>query len=100
MLYTVSLSKRAAKFLEGLRDRTLYERLRAAMDSLATNPVPPGSKSLSGRRDSGCAWGTIASSTPWTAASCSFASWRSVTGAIFIGDNVKKPCNLRNHSSP
>ncbi len=49
MRYTVSLSKRAAKFLEGLRDRSLYERLRAAIDGLAANPVPPGSKSLTGR---------------------------------------------------
>ncbi len=49
MRYTVSLSKRAAKFLEGLRDRSLYERLRATIDGLAANPVPPGSKSLTGR---------------------------------------------------
>ena len=46
---TVLLSKRAAKFLEGLRDRALYMRLRAAIDALAHEPVPPGSKSLTGR---------------------------------------------------
>ena len=46
---TVLLSKRAAKFLEGLRDRALYVRLRTAIDALADDPVPPGSKSLIGR---------------------------------------------------
>lgn len=49
MPYTVSLSKRAAKFLEALRDRSLYGRLRAAIDALASDPVPPGSKALTDR---------------------------------------------------
>lgn len=46
---TVLLSKRATKFLDGLRDRALYERLRAAIDALADDPVPPASKSLTDR---------------------------------------------------
>ena len=49
MPYTITLSKRAAKFLESLRDRALYGKLRAAIDALADNPVPSGSKSLTGR---------------------------------------------------
>jgi mRNA interferase RelE/StbE len=48
MSYTITLSKRAAKFLESLRDRALYARLRAAIDDLAHDPVPPGSKALKG----------------------------------------------------
>ena len=49
MRYTVSLSKRAAKFLEGLRDRVLYGHLRTAIDALADDPVPPGGKALTAR---------------------------------------------------
>jgi mRNA interferase RelE/StbE len=48
MPYTITLSKRAAKFLESLRDRDLYSRLRIAIDALAQDPAPPGCKSLKG----------------------------------------------------
>lgn len=46
---TVLLSKRAAKFMAGLRDRALYGKLRAALDALALDPIPPGCKSLTDR---------------------------------------------------
>ena len=48
-LYTVCLDPDAEHFLDKLRDRNLYRRLRAAVDSLALNPRPPGCKKLRGR---------------------------------------------------
>jgi mRNA-degrading endonuclease RelE of RelBE toxin-antitoxin system len=43
MPYTVEVQKRAEKFLRSLKDAALYRRLRAAINSLASDPRAPGS---------------------------------------------------------
>ena len=48
MSYTVTVERRAAKFLRALSDRRLALRLREAIDGLAENPRPPGSVKLQG----------------------------------------------------
>ena len=48
MPYTVKVERPAAKFLRGLRDRRLNERLRAAIDGLVSDPHPSGSLKMQG----------------------------------------------------
>jgi mRNA interferase RelE/StbE len=48
---SVSLSRRAEKFLSGLRDAALYGRLRAAIDLLTQNARPSGCVKLAGGPD-------------------------------------------------
>lgn len=48
MPYTVSVKPKAEKYLAALSDARLFERLRASIRSLATNPRPPGSVKLQG----------------------------------------------------
>ena len=51
MRYTVVLHKRAVKFLAGLTDRALYQKLRTAIDGPADDPHPAQSKRVTGRAD-------------------------------------------------
>lgn len=51
MRYTVSVLKRAEKFLRGINDARLYRRIRDAIDLLETDQRPPGSKKLVGSAD-------------------------------------------------
>ena len=48
MPYTVSVERRAAKFLRALTDKRLYHRLREAIEGLVENQHPPGSVKLQG----------------------------------------------------
>jgi mRNA interferase RelE/StbE len=48
MAYTVSIKPKAEKYLAGIRDRRLYQRLREAIGELASNPRPPGCVKLQG----------------------------------------------------
>jgi mRNA interferase RelE/StbE len=48
MPYTVSIKPKAEKYLDGVRDRRLYRRLRDAIGELAINPRSPGSIKLQG----------------------------------------------------
>jgi mRNA interferase RelE/StbE len=48
---SVFLSRRAEKFLAGLRDAKLYSRLRAAINELAQNARPSGCVKLAGEPD-------------------------------------------------
>jgi mRNA interferase RelE/StbE len=48
---SVSLSRRAEKFLSGLPDAALYGRLRTAIDGLAPNARPSGCVKLAGAPD-------------------------------------------------
>jgi mRNA interferase RelE/StbE len=51
MRNSVSLSRRAEKFLAGLTDTALYSRLRTAIDGLQENPRPFGCLKLAGEPD-------------------------------------------------
>jgi len=51
MPYTVEILRRAEKTLRGLTDRKLYQRLRDAIDALATEPRPHSCTKLSGAKD-------------------------------------------------
>jgi mRNA interferase RelE/StbE len=51
MRNSVFLSRRAEKFLAGLRDAKLYSRLRVAIDYLEQNPRPSGCVKLAGEPD-------------------------------------------------
>jgi mRNA interferase RelE/StbE len=44
--YTVQLKKKASKQLESLSKRSIYLRLRKAIDALAENPRPSGCKKM------------------------------------------------------
>ena len=46
--HAVSLSAKAAEWLEGCRDAKLKRRIAAAIDGLAANPRPPGCTKLAG----------------------------------------------------
>ena len=48
MPYTVSVKPRAEKYLDGIRDARLYQRLRDAIGGLASNPRPPGCLKMHG----------------------------------------------------
>lgn len=48
MPYTVSIKPKALKYLAGILDAGLYQRLREAIDSLAGNPRPPGCLKMQG----------------------------------------------------
>jgi mRNA interferase RelE/StbE len=51
MRNSVFLSRRAEKFLAGLRDAKLYSRLRTAIDDLGPNARPSGCVKLAGEPD-------------------------------------------------
>ena len=51
MRNSVFLSRRAERFLSGLRDASLYSRLRTAIDGLAENARPSGCVKLAGEPD-------------------------------------------------
>lgn len=51
MPHTVSINKKSLKFLNGLTSRNLAERLRNAIDALATNPRPSGCKKIHGEEN-------------------------------------------------
>jgi mRNA interferase RelE/StbE len=51
MRNSVSLSRRAEKFLGELRDATLYNRLRTAINALEANARPAGCVKLAGEPD-------------------------------------------------
>ena len=51
MRNSVLLSRRAEKFLAGLREAALYSRLRAAIDDLQENARPSGCVKLAGQPD-------------------------------------------------
>jgi mRNA interferase RelE/StbE len=51
MRNSVSLSRRAEKFLAELTDAALYRRLRAAIDGLEENARPAGCVKLAGEPD-------------------------------------------------
>jgi mRNA interferase RelE/StbE len=51
MRNSVFLSRRAERFLAGLRDANLYSRLRAAIDDLGNNARPAGCVKLAGEPD-------------------------------------------------
>jgi mRNA interferase RelE/StbE len=51
MPYTVSIKPKAEKYLAGLRDVRLFERLRKAIRALGSDPRPPGSLKLQGESD-------------------------------------------------
>lgn len=51
MSYTVEVHRRAEKFLRAVGERKLYQRLRAAIDSLTANPCPAGCVKLAGSSD-------------------------------------------------
>jgi mRNA interferase RelE/StbE len=48
---SVFLSRRAEKFLAGLRDAKLYSRMRTAIDDLGQNARPSGCVKLAGEPD-------------------------------------------------
>ena len=48
MPYTVTVERKAAKFLRDLTDKRLSLRLREAIDALAENPRVPGNVKLQG----------------------------------------------------
>ena len=48
MPYTVSIKPKAEKYLDGIRDARLYERLRDAIGGLASNPRPLGCLKMQG----------------------------------------------------
>jgi mRNA interferase RelE/StbE len=48
MPYTASIKPKAEKYLDGLRDARLYQRLRESIEGLAENPRPPGCVKLQG----------------------------------------------------
>ena len=49
--YQMRLSPEAARFLEKLRDRQLFQRFAEVMEALRCNPRPAGCKKLAGRPD-------------------------------------------------
>ena len=49
--YQLRLSSEAARFLEKLRDKQLFQRLAETMEALRCNPRPAGCKKLAGRPD-------------------------------------------------
>jgi mRNA interferase RelE/StbE len=51
MRNSVFLSRRAEKFLAGLREAKLYGRLRSAIDDLRENPRPTGCVKLADEPD-------------------------------------------------
>ncbi len=51
MKYAVLLDKAAARFLLRLRDAKLKTRLDDSLESLATDPRPPGCRKLAGTTD-------------------------------------------------
>ena len=51
MPYTVSVERKAGKFLRSLTDRRLYHRLSKAIEGLADDQHPPGSVKLQGEDD-------------------------------------------------
>jgi mRNA interferase RelE/StbE len=51
MPYTISVERRAAKFMRGLSDESLVRRLRQSIKGLAENPRPPGSIKLQGEEE-------------------------------------------------
>jgi mRNA interferase RelE/StbE len=51
MSYTVKISRPAEKFLRGLTDKKLYERLREAINALEENPRPANSVKLQGNEE-------------------------------------------------
>ena len=51
MRNSVSLSRRAEKFLAALTDAALYQRLRIAIDGLEKNARPSGCVKLAGEPD-------------------------------------------------
>jgi mRNA interferase RelE/StbE len=51
MAYTISVERRAAKFLRGISDTVLLRRLRSAIRGLTNEPRPTGSIKLQGERD-------------------------------------------------
>ena len=51
MKYAVLLEKSTARFLLRLRDAKLKSRLDEAIESLADDPRPPGSRKLAGTTD-------------------------------------------------
>jgi mRNA interferase RelE/StbE len=48
MSYTVKISRPAEKFLRGLTDKKLYQRLRQVIDGFEREPRPPGYIKLKG----------------------------------------------------
>ena len=48
MPYTVSVKPKAEKYLDGIRDARLYQRLRDAIGALSRNPRPPGCLKMQG----------------------------------------------------
>jgi mRNA interferase RelE/StbE len=48
MNYTVKIGRAAEKFLRGLTDKKLYQRLREGIDGLEAEPRPLGSVKLKG----------------------------------------------------
>ena len=48
MPYTLSVKPKVEKYLDGIRDARLYQRLRDAIGGLASNPRPPGSLRMQG----------------------------------------------------
>jgi mRNA interferase RelE/StbE len=48
MSYTVSIKPKAEKYLDGIRDARLYQRLRDAISELASNPRPPDCLKMQG----------------------------------------------------
>jgi mRNA interferase RelE/StbE len=51
MPYTVSIKPKVEKYLAGLRDARLYQRLRQAINDLSENPRPPGCVKLQGGQE-------------------------------------------------
>ena len=51
MPYTVSIKKRAEKYLEGIRDARLYQRLSDAIGGLASIPRLPDCLKMQGGED-------------------------------------------------
>lgn len=51
MSYTVTVDRKAAKFLRALTDKSLSLRFREAIDALAENPPPPGCVKLQGESE-------------------------------------------------
>ncbi len=49
--YTVQLQKKASKQLESLSRRSIYLRLRKAIDALAENPRPSGCKKMETKKE-------------------------------------------------
>ena len=51
MNYTVDFSKSAEKYLRAIRDKSLYRRIRNAVDALGNDPRPSGCTKLEGSKD-------------------------------------------------